>query len=333
MQRGDITWGAYIWNDVATKAPRDRKELFLHELFHVIQPKLGLGAATNAPEHLDSKDGRFWLRLEWLALARALRATGAERILAIRDALTFRDSRHQLSSTAKDDERGQEITEGLAAYTATALVADTRKDAIQGALDLLDGAEATALEASFVRTFAYISGPAYGLLLDESAPGWRKTIRANDDLSILLMNALSISPFTDATESLSRYSGMKIRLTEEKREQERQERISALQYSFVDGPNLVFPGGSHSFDTRGAVVIPDFGTVYFGPFRASGAWGKLEAENGVLVSSDGSSRRVAAPVRQDEATYTGNGWTLTIAPGWEVREGEKAGSFELVRKQ
>ena len=50
-------------------------------------------------------------------------------------------------------------------------------------------------------------------------------------------------------------------------------------------------------NSLGAVVIPGVGTVYFGPFRASGAWGTLEAEKGVLVASDGRSRRLPAPVR------------------------------------
>src|SRR6267378_1239159 len=44
---GGVTWGAYMWDDVVTKTPRDRKELFLHELFHGVQPQLGLG--TPAP--------------------------------------------------------------------------------------------------------------------------------------------------------------------------------------------------------------------------------------------------------------------------------------------
>lgn len=87
------------------------------------------------------------------------------------------------------DERGQEVTEGLAAYTATVLAAESAADAIVGALDLLVGAETNAATASFVRTFAYVSGPAYGLLLDAVSPGWRKSIRNTDDLAILVMRA------------------------------------------------------------------------------------------------------------------------------------------------
>ncbi len=60
----------------------------MHELFHRIQGGLGLssempkmppGSGENA--HLDSLEGRYWMRLEWRgrALARALGASGAAR--------------------------------------------------------------------------------------------------------------------------------------------------------------------------------------------------------------------------------------------------------------
>jgi hypothetical protein len=73
--------------------------------------------------------------------------------------------------------------------------------------------------------------------------------------------------------------------------------------------------------------------VYFGQFRASGPWGSLEAEKGALVASDGRSRRVAAPVRRDDGTFAGDGWTFRVAAGWMVREGPRPGDYEVVRQQ
>jgi hypothetical protein len=102
----------------------------------------------------------------------------------------------------------------------------------------------------------------------------------------------------------------------------------------VDGPVLVIPGGGRGMsDSRGAVVIPGSGTVYFGAYRASGEWGTLEADKGVLVASDGGSRRVSAPVRRDAVTVTGDGWTFKAAPAWIVREGARRGDYEVVRQQ
>jgi hypothetical protein len=209
VQWGGATWSAYMWDDVVNRPPSRRKELFLHELFHCVQPKLGLAAPALDSEHLDAADGRYWLRLEWRALARALRESGEQRSLAVRDALAFRQARRMLYPDSVESERGQEITEGLAAYTGTVLAAESAADAIVGAVDLLAGADADAA-ASFIRTFAYISGPAYGLLLDASSPGWTRTVRGTDDLATLVMRALAVQPASDATASAGRYDGAEV---------------------------------------------------------------------------------------------------------------------------
>ena len=101
----------------------------------------------------------------------------------------------------------------------------------------------------------------------------------------------------------------------------------------MDGPVLLIPGTrSGSFDSRGAVVIPDMGTVYFGAYRSSGGWGSLDPTTGVLVASDGGSRRLPAPVRRDAATFAGDGWTFKAAPGWVIRDGRRQGDYQVVRQ-
>ena len=331
LQWGGVTWGAYVWDFLVNETPRRRNEILLHELFHGVQPQLGLTLPALASEHLDALDGRYWLRLEWRALARALSGSGEQRNAAVRDALAFRQARRALYPAAADSERAVEITEGVAQYTATVLAASSTAEATASALDQLARAEK---RESFVRTFAYASGPAYGLLLDASSPKWRHALRGSDDLGMLVMNALAVQPASDATVSAAGYGGAELRAAEQQREQPRQERIAELRRRFVDGPVLVIPGGGRGMsDSRGAVVIPGSGTVYFGAYRASGEWGTLEADKGVLVASDGGSRRVSAPVRRDAVTVTGDGWTFKAAPAWIVREGARRGDYEVVRRQ
>lgn len=331
VQWGGATWSAYVWDDVANRTPRERNELFLHELFHGVQPRLGLAVQFLASEHLDAGDARYWLRLEWRALARALREPGRPRKRAVRDALAFRQARRTLYPDSVESERAQEIAEGLAAYTGTVLAAQSPADAIAGALDLLANGEKGE---SFVRSFAYMSGPAYGVLLDASFPGWTRRVRGTDDLGMLVMRAMAVQPARDATASAARYGGAEIRAFEQQREKQRQERLAELHRRFVDGPVLVIPGGGSAMsDSRGAVVIPGVGTVYFHPFRASGNWGTLEAENGVLLASDGRSRRVPAPVLRDDGSVSGDGWTFKVAPGWTVREGPRPGDYEVVKTE
>jgi hypothetical protein len=331
IQWGDTMWAAIMWDTVALQEPRLRSGMLIHESFHIVQMRLGLRVDALSAEHLDSVDGRYWMRLEWRALARALRESGEPRALAIREALAFRQARHARFPDMVESERAVEINEGFASYTQAVLPAQSEADAIARALDGLTAAEGGE---SFVRTFAYASGPAYGLLLDAASPGWTRKLRASDDPAALLMRALTIQPVADVAAAAARYGGAELRAAEEQREQQRQARIAELRRQFVDGPVLVMPGAGRGLsNSLGAVVIPDVGTIYFGAYRQTGEWGALEADKGVLVSTDGRSRRLPAPVRRDDITVDGDGWTVKAAPGWVVREGARRGDYELVRQQ
>lgn len=339
IQWGDTMWAAMTWETIANWPARTRGEAFLHESFHIVQISRGiatpdrgrLGPNTRSEnEHLDGVDGRYWLRLEWRALARALRESGELRAQAVREALAFRQARLARYPEHVVSEYFLDINEGLASYTQTVLAAPSTEDAIARALELLAGAEDGE---SYVRTFAYNSGPAYGLLLDAAAPGWPRRMRVGDEPAELLMRALGVKPVADAAAAALRYGGAELRRIEEQRDQQRQARIAELRLRFVDGPVLLMPGGGSGLsNSLGAVVIPDVGTIYFHAYRMTGPWGALEADNGVLVSSDGRTRRLPAPVQRDEKTVCGDGWTLKVASGWVVREGARRGDYELVRQ-
>src|SRR3954447_5248542 len=330
IQWGDTAWAALSWETVANQPSQVRSSMFLHESFHIVQRQpLALGVATTSAEQLDTEDGRYWLRLEWHALARALRDSGEARTLAIRDALAFRKARYARFPDKVETERALDINEGLASYTGIVLAAPSRADAIARAVDELKGQESGE---SYVRTAAYASGPAYGLLLDAASPGWTRTVRSSDDLAVLLMRALGVQPVTDVAAAATRYAGAELRAAEEQRAQQRQSRIAELRRRFVDGPVFLMPGGGRGFsDSHGAVVIPDVGTIYFGEYHMTGPWGALDADKGVLVSTDGRTRRLPAPVRGDGMTLSGDGWTFKAAPGWVVREAGRPGDYEAVR--
>jgi hypothetical protein len=331
VQWGDAKWAALTWDTIANWPARTRGEAFVHESFHIVQPKLVLNGPAGANEHLDSVDGRYWLRLEWRALARALRESGELRALAVREALAFRQARHTRYPDKAESERALYITEGLASYTQTVVAAPSEKDAIARGLELLTAAEDGE---SFVRTFTYTSGAAYGLLLDAASPGWPRTVRGSDDPPAMLTRALGVQPVDDAAAAAARYGGADLRKVEELREQERQARLAELRRRFVDSPVFVMPqGGSGLSNSLGAVVIPDAGTVYFHSYRKSGPSGTLEAEKGVLEASDGRSLRLPAPGRGDGSTISGDGWTFKANAGWVIREGARKGDFEVVRQQ
>jgi len=340
IQWGDTMWAALSWDTIANWPARTRGEAFLHESFHIVQRSKGIAAPDpgrlgpnirTENEHLDAVDGRYWLRLEWRALARALRESGELRTQAVREALAFRQARHTRYPDQVVSEYVLDMNEGLASYTATVLAAPSGADAIARSLELLAGAEDGD---GLVRTFSYISGPAYGLLLDAASPGWPRRMRVSDEPAVMLMRALGVQPVADAAAAAARYGGAELRAAEEQREQQRQARIAELRRRFVDGPVLVMPGGGSGFsDSHGALVIPDAGTVYFGNYIMSGPWGRLEADKGVFIATDGRTRRLPAPVRGDGATISGDGWTFKAAAGWVIREGARRGDYEVVRRQ
>ncbi len=340
VEWGGTLWAAITWDTITNWPARTRGEAFLHESFHVIQRLHGIGIPDRARigpdtrsenEHLDALDGRYWLRLEWRALALALRESGELRAQAVRDALAFRQARLKRYPEHVVSEYVLDINEGLPSYTQTVLAAPSATAAIARGLELL--AEAEQME-SFVRTYAYKSGPAYGLLLDAASPGWTRKMSVGDEPAVLLMRALGVEPAADAAAAAARYGGAELRAIEEQREQQRQARFAELRRRFVAGPVFVMPGGGSGLsNSQGAVVLSDSGTIYFGAYRMSGPWGTLEANKGVLVASDGALRRLPAPARPDGSAIAGDGWTFRAAPGWIVREGARRGDYEVVHQQ
>ena len=324
---GGTRWATVVWQLIPPD-PHLRARMFLHELFHRIQPDLGFTPRDQQNVHLDTIDGRYWMQLEWRALAKALAASGPARTTAVRDALAFRAQRRAPVPDAAEGERLLEMNEGLAQYTGTVLAAATAAEATEDAIEQLEQAE---LAPSFVRTFAYASGAAYGLLLDAWAPGWPRRIKASDDLALVLAAASGLQPSEDAARAALQYDGAELRSAEDAREVERQARVAELRRVFVDRPVLVMPNGrSNSFATAGITPIAGVGTIIPG-FRTTAEWGTLEASI-VLMSTDRSTLTVPAPASTEGATLRGDGWTLTLASGWVVRAGRRAGDFQVVRE-
>jgi hypothetical protein len=332
VQWGGVTWSAYVWQMI----PKDRGErgrLFMHELFHCVQPRLGLkpptAGATGVAGHLDSLEGRYWMRLEWRALARALGASGAARTSAIADALAFRAARYQRFPGALAEEHPVEINEGIATYTQYVTGSDSAEDAVRHAIATLSGSETST---SFVRTFAYASGAGYGLLLDVFSPGWHRKITGATDFGQLLSAAAGVTATADAGAAAARYDGASLRAAEEQRDREQQAIIAELRKRYVDGPVLVVPrAGSGSVNNMGATVIPGAGTV-LRAMANKGAWGSFDARDGALISADGQTISLPAPVVVDATTLKGDGWTATVNPGWTVQPGPRPGSFRVVRQ-
>src|SRR5690349_3530731 len=192
-------WTMVMWGAVSPVSVA-RRRLVLHECFHRIQNDLGLPATNANNPHLDTLEGRYWYLLELRALSAALKGEKQ----AIADALAFRAKRRSLFADAAANERALEANEGLAEYTGFALRgtgAEETRLAIARRLDGTDRGE------SFVRSFAYSTGPAYGLLLDIANPGWRGSFHKDSDFAELL----KVAPSADPVARAAAYGGETLR--------------------------------------------------------------------------------------------------------------------------
>jgi len=328
-----IDWAGERWTQLMWPVSADPdmlRAMVVHELFHRIQPELGLRVPEGDNAHLDTLEGRYLLQMEWRALARALMALDAQaRRGHVADALAFRQERRRLFPKAAAAENALELNEGLAEYTGARLGLRLPEQRLAYATYAL----ARQLDApSFVRSFAYASGPAYGLLLDEALPDWRRGLGGDTDLGALLAQAWRIGPARPgevATRSRRYDPDGSLRLAEERRDAERQARLAAWRASLVDGPVIVLPLKRTRMQMNPQTLVPldDIGTVY-PVLRLADEWGELVVEGGAALVANAPRRAVVAVPRGGDL-LAGDGWTLHLAPGWKLVPGERQGDWTL----
>jgi hypothetical protein len=324
-----IDWAGVKWTMMLLPLPADplrRRILLAHELWHRVQDPIGFPGSGAANRHLDTRDGRIWLQLEWRALARALTRSGKERNDTISDALVFRAYRRSLFEKAAEEERAMEMHEGLAEYTGIALSGAADLSAFVADHNLK---EATA-KPTFIRSFAYGSGPAYGILLDQAGADWRKNLKRTDDLGLLLQIALAISLPDDLKQAAPMrsqpYGGPALVASEAARASDRETVLAAYRQKFIDGPVLVIPlqQMKMQFDPGELISLDPRGTVYPN-VKIVDVWGILTVSNGALLESDFSRITVSAATKSGTTSAKGDGWTLELSSGWEVKAGTRPG--------
>jgi hypothetical protein len=333
MTWSGVRWTMLLWQAISSD-PLWRDEFFAHEAFHRVQDMIGfpMPEIPNANVHLDTLEGRYLLQLEWRALSRALTQTGEEQRQAIGDMLLFRAARREQFPRAAEEERALEMHEGLAEYTGFVLAGLTLEQAAHYVQ------KAPERYPSFVRSFAYASGPAYGLLLDALCPNWRIGLTPRHDFGNLLQTALDIvlpaQPGLAVEARALLYEGESLLQAERQREQERQAQIAAYRARLLDSPALVLPISPQvkfAFDPRATIPLPGMGTVF--PFaQAKDDWGVLDLEEGgLLMSEDWKTARISLPTAWDENPLRGEGWTLHLSEGWQARPANHSADWEIIR--
>jgi hypothetical protein len=326
------TWSGVRWTMLMWPLPADsnsRRSLMAHEMWHRVQNDFGFPAANPTCSHLDTRHGRTWLRLEWRALQKAL-LSPAERRQAAADAISFRANRRApFDDQARADEVALELNEGLAEYTGMRLAYGKGAKMVQPAVDKIDK---VAAQKSFVRSFAYATGPAYGILLDELSPGWNKQLSPDDDLAGLLADALKIAGElqSDASVRAEPYGLRSIDEAEAERESQQEQLLVSLRQRFIVGPVLLIPlrNMQVNFNPSNLQPLDDLGTVY-PTMRVSDDWGILTVTAGALLSKSWQQITVPAPTDPDERPLQGDGWTLNLVEGVKLVPGKRSGDLTI----
>ena len=305
-------WTTILWplsGDV-----KHQSIVLVHEMFHYRQPELGLWQDRDPNNsHLSNRDARTLLKLEWNALKVAATCEGEQKKAALEDALSFRARRRQLYPDFIAEENSLEIQEGLAEYTGRRIVIPSDKELLQSLseLDRLYGSD------NLTRSFAYLSGPLYGLILDQSGRSWHKEMNAVSDLGSSAMAIYGINLPEDlecAVEAAKvKYDIESIDAVEDAFQRKMEERNETLRKLFapdnvisLDCPNLSIQFSPDSMIKMedGSMVIYgckaycDWGTVEGHPLKVKGDWRSIELPQMDTLSVKGD-------------TIITSGWTLT----------------------
>ncbi|HET7395268.1 MAG TPA: hypothetical protein VFK12_02390, partial [Gammaproteobacteria bacterium] len=327
-------WSMVMWPLPTDKTERDI--LLMHESYHSIQPVLGLqgngGLGKNG--ELDSRDGRIWLRAEFSSLHAALQASGQQRKQALADALLFRAYRMSLWTHAATDERSLELNEGLAESTGIDASQHSTEARVSAALHDIEGVEK---ESSFVRSFAYATGPAYAELLDAVQPDWRRKVTPGFAFGMATAAAYHIAmPKPDkqqAMTAIAKYDGKQIIAEEDARAKVTAERNARFAKALVSGSTLTLPLNlktiSISYDPRMVYTLPGHGSVYQ-TLTLGEAWGKLTVHDDGMALIPATFDSVTVPLERMPTGMhlDGKDWSLTLNKGFRCEPDPKhKGSF------
>ena len=325
-----VEYGKTFFAMVPIPATEDEyriKAYAFHSLTHSVQKRRNLSPQSFNNRHLNDRNARMWLKLEWKALANALSSEGEQRDLAIRDALIFRGARHEAYPAYVNDETRFENYEGLATYTYTLLCTESAEDQ---KTRLLDGIKTYYNYRSYVYSYGFVHGAIYAFLLSEKGFTLESVTTDNTDLGALTAGAYNIvlpEIVRDVAGSIAiNYDYEAIREEEAERERKIKDAMNKELSVYTEKPVVFFQleSPSFGFEPEDPNTLDTLGTIYKS-IRVSDNWGKLTVnETGCLVSHNLKEIRVPAKnIKITRNHVTGEDWDLFLTDNWELVKGEK----------
>ena len=332
-------WAGLKWTMVQLPLPADPKKrmsLLFHEMFHRIQDEIGLPANSPVCEHLDSREGRIYFRLELEALKAAISKPVHQRRKDLEAALAFRQYRYHLYSNASQIEQQLEFNEGLAEFTGVYVSGICRSDPQYLEHVISD---AVMNYKSFARSMAYITGPVYGILLSQKNKRWQLQIRSASVFGELLAENYHLKKGTDRKDQIQvlmkQYNGDSIVREESDREKDRLNKEIKYTATFVNGHLLELPHTSlnnFSFDPNNIFPFGENSAIYH-TMTMTDKWGRLVVTDAAWMKNF-SKTYVPVPdsMHVEGPLISGPGWELELNKNWKLAAGAKTGDFKVVEK-
>jgi hypothetical protein len=305
-------------------------------LFHCFQERNGLRPSAFSARHLNDRNARLYLKLEWKALTYAIKTSGETRNQAVRDALVFRGARRELFPEAIEDENKFESYEGLTTFTYIKLCTSGPEEMKQRILEYLDR---IYQNRSYAWGYGFVHGALYATLLDEKGFDFKQIKQPDYDLGKATLDTYGITMpavCRDVAGSLAMsYDIQAIRLEESERLEQINEHMRHIVNTFLEKPVVVInmESPNFSFEPEDINFLDTLGTLY-NRLRVSDNWGRLAVDDGgALITNDLSTLRISARNVMTERNHiSGDGWNLVLNDGWQAA-GDGKGGYTVSKKK
>lgn len=325
INRDSLTFGGTKFALAALPPVEDEFTIMsrgIRSLYYYHQRFFGYKPLTYNTANMDERNARLWIKLEWRALKKAIQSDGNERTVALRDALIFRGSNHELYSRYMNDEIIYENFEGLAMFTYLLYATSSEQELVDRLLQSLDE---TYTYSSYARTYGSIHGALYAWLAYEKGFDFTTIKSADTDLGAIVreLYKISLPEFCrDVAGSIAlNYDLSTVQAEEDARNLEITNQIKRQTNLFTEKPVVSIDLISPYFDYEPLDIVPvvSLGTIY-NKLNVSDNWGKLMVDKGGCLVS-GNFRNLKLPagnIKIDRTHIYGEGWNLTLNSDWEV---------------
>ena len=323
-------WTMVSWDAIPENDQYSRNKLLVHESWHRVQNEIGIPSVLSSNAHLDKLQGSILLKLEFTILKHAHVTTEkSNKITSLNDALTVRQYRQLIFPN--NNENQFERHEGMAEYTGFKLCGLSNEILRKVMVKQLN---ATTNKEGFTNSFAYISGPAYGILFDELTNDWLPIIKAGKSLPELgitiTKNQLPVDTAilnASVKKIIDKYNAEQLVKSETEKFKLQNKLIEEYRNKFLKGNQLIIPNNNVNFSynpQEPLVPIDDIGVIYK-TMRLVGDWGILEVTNGILRTNDWKAFIIEVPKTNRTGTIVEASYKIEIKRGWsivQIKEGK-----------